>query len=530
MNISLNGMQKAFHTFTSSSNNNTKTTKEAAAKYTYAKTVIFGCACAILAAVTARWALGSGQVNNSANPNTNNSSLTTCSDLNEQNVTNITVQNLNSSISHEAVDLINSFVNPILVDTTQELNPLKNISCHRSESPDLNPVKRLALEAIKGLIKSGSNLDTLESNGYNLLMKSAMSGKINELRLLIDAGAALDLQSKHGDTALSLASSHNHPEAVTLLIKAGSPQDYRDKNRNTALFLAYHKGHLNVVKAFIAAGVDKTTVLDALARIVISNPTSLDQIEIVKLLIQECNKEDLEIVNNQGDTFLMRASSSGSLEKVKLLIEAGVDLNKHNAINWTTALMQAAGNNRLDTLKYLMERGAALNKQNVDGYTALHYAVINDRLDAVEMLISNKADLNVRSHQGKTALIQACISGNLGLVEVLAKAGADLNVISDEGFSAVGYALLNNRIEIFEKLLDFKADPNKLFSGKPPLWYLVNYQALDHGEQKLNAIRKLIRAGADKNIVHNGKTPLQSVENNWDPYAQRIKQILIEIK
>lgn len=527
MNITLNGMQKASSTFTSSSSNSAKTTQEIAAKYTYAKRAILGCAIAVLGAVVAKWAFGYEQDINNPSKSSTDLSGTDQKDLpvlNWQNISNITDQNLNSST------LVNTIVTPALLKTTLGADPLKNATCLRSESPALNPVKRFALEAVSNLIKPGSALDAFNSYGYNLVMQSVIDGMIYQLQLLIDAGAVLDLQNKHQDTALSLASHYNHSEAVTLLIKAGAPQNYRDKYGNTALFLAYHRGHLNVVRAFIAAGVDKTTVLDAIAKIITRNPTSPDQIEMVKLLIKECSKQDLETVNDQGDTFLMRASLRGSLEIVKLLIEAGVDLNNHNTMNWTTALMQATKNNHLDTLKYLIDRGAALNKQDVNGYTALHHAVIVGRLDAAKMLISNKADLNVRSHEGITPLMQACIYGELKLAEVLAQAKADLNAISDKKSSAIGYALNNRNIIIFNKLIDFKADPDNLIEGMPVLWFLVNYQVFDNGEQKLEAIRKLIKAGANKNLVFNGRTALQLLQNHVDEYSQRIKQILIESK
>lgn len=70
---------------------------------------------------------------------------------------------------------------------------------------------------------------------------------------------------------------------------------------------------------------------------------------------------------------LLEASAEGDIEKVKLLLDQGIDVNSANAQGWT-ALTNAAYNQHLELVKFLVEHGADVNHANVNGTTVLMYA------------------------------------------------------------------------------------------------------------------------------------------------------------
>src|SRR2546428_7317609 len=80
--------------------------------------------------------------------------------------------------------------------------------------------------------------------------------------------------------------------------------------------------------------------------------------------------------DERGITPLMYAAAAGSLEAVKLLVEAGADVNARNDMN-STALMWAA--TEIDKMRLLLQPRADLNATSTHGRSALMIAAIRDR-------------------------------------------------------------------------------------------------------------------------------------------------------
>ncbi|KAJ1486070.1 ankyrin repeat protein, partial [Baffinella frigidus] len=74
--------------------------------------------------------------------------------------------------------------------------------------------------------------------------------------------------------------------------------------------------------------------------------------------------------------FLFEAATKGMQLEVKQLIDAGTNVN-HASKHGTTALMFAVKGFRTEVVKYLLDVGADPDKQDLDGNSAMHYAVFN---------------------------------------------------------------------------------------------------------------------------------------------------------
>ena len=104
------------------------------------------------------------------------------------------------------------------------------------------------------------------------------------------------------------------------------------------------------------------------------------------------------------------ATRANSLESVKVLLDAGVDVNQTTGYGWTPLLV--ATQNRFYQLgSSLNERGADVNKTNKGGWTPLYLAVDNrnieggdypvrkgdmDHLDFIKKVLDKGADVNAR--------------------------------------------------------------------------------------------------------------------------------------
>ena len=87
-------------------------------------------------------------------------------------------------------------------------------------------------------------------------------------------------------------------------------------------------------------------------------------------------------------------------------------------------------------VKLLINAGADVNKGNSYGNSALMWASINGHLECVELLIQNGAKVNAVSDACNSPLIFASWYGHCKCVKVLIKNGADVNVKDFSGRSA----------------------------------------------------------------------------------------------
>ena len=86
-----------------------------------------------------------------------------------------------------------------------------------------------------------------------------------------------------------------------------------------------------------------------------------------------CNA-DVNKKNLHNQTALHIASERGNLEMVKLLLNAGAEIDEVNYISLFTPLMLAAFRGHQDIVGHLITCGASVDRNGLNNRTALHYA------------------------------------------------------------------------------------------------------------------------------------------------------------
>ena len=129
-----------------------------------------------------------------------------------------------------------------------------------------------------------------------------------------------------------------------------------------------------------------------------------------------------------------------------------------NAANSPVA--DAAMKGDRDLLRRLLQQKADVNAPQVDGATALHWAVYRDDLDAANLLLRAGADVDVANREGVTPLAMASLQGNAAMIERLIKEGADAKQRGINGETMLMFAARNGNPAAITVLLTAGVDVN----------------------------------------------------------------------
>lgn len=168
--------------------------------------------------------------------------------------------------------------------------------------------------------------------------------------------------------------------------------------------------------ALIKRGMDVNTV-DREGNTLLFQAVRRDIPELVDYLIR--HRARLNVRNRNGETAVSIAAFKGNLSYVKLLVDAGADVNLYG---WSP-LIYAAYNGHAQIVDYLLKRGAQIDAITENGSSALFFAARFGHIEVVELLLKNKADPTITNENGDTALDWALKSENTDIADLLRAAG-----------------------------------------------------------------------------------------------------------
>lgn len=213
---------------------------------------------------------------------------------------------------------------------------------------------------------------------------------------------------------------------------------------------------------------------------------------------------------------LIQAVRENELDKVKSLLDQGVNVNAQDNTN-TTPLMYAAETtetSRLRMIKALIKAGANINLKNKHGNTPLMSAARYGGSETVTYLLKEGAEINAQTKNLQTALMFAAMRGDQKVAKVLLERGASINQEDSDRFTALTYAIRAGHEKVAQLLMaagafdpqpnlkDLPRDSSSSVDRKPKLLNLP--QPIYTEEARRNRIEGVVRVrvivGADGTV------------------------------
>jgi len=309
------------------------------------------------------------------------------------------------------------------------------------------------------------------------------------------------------------------PVAVTLLMTLLTATTGRAEQPSEACYAAIRQGDLAKLESLLKAAGSANTpddrgITPLMYAAVAGSPESMT------LLIR--NGADVDARNALGSTALIWSVSEP--KKVRLLLEAGANVNVASNEGRTGLFVAAMSDNSADVVRLLLSKGADPRVVDRGKMTPLHAATVGGDTDTVRLLVDAGLDVNAVDVGGYTPLMNAAQNGNVAAVRLLLSRGASVYAVSGNAdvqthsnnrakngtlaqgeFTALALASAFGSPELVKTLIDAKSDVRaKDMRGLTPLMLAV---ASDH--QTVEVIRLLLVSGADVNAKDlNGETAL----------------------
>ncbi|XP_070779947.1 caskin-2-like [Enoplosus armatus] len=225
------------------------------------------------------------------------------------------------------------------------LGSTKRLNVNYQDSDGFSALHHAALtgttELLSALLEAQATVDVKDSNGMRPLHYAAWQGKAESVLMLLRSGASVNGVSLDGHIPLHLAAQYGHYEVSEMLLQHQSNPCLVNKAKKTPLDLACEFGRVQVAQLLLSSNM------------------------VVALL----EGERKEPTDSAFTTPLHLAARNGHKDIIRLLLKAGIDINKTTKSG--TALHEASLYGKTEVVRLLLDAGVDVNIRNTYNQTAL---------------------------------------------------------------------------------------------------------------------------------------------------------------
>ncbi len=272
-----------------------------------------------------------------------------------------------------------------------------------------------ALDDAAAAASFGRGNDT-DGGGLTALVYAARENCLDCAKELIEAGANVNQVTHYGWTPLLTATQNRHYKIATYLLEKGANPNIQNNGGWSPLYIA--TDNRNIEGGDYPARKPDMDHLDFIKTLLDKGANVNVRVCGIRSTATNCSGDSTETRTNftmqwlqeDGATPFLRASQSGDVDLMKLLLAHGAD-PKIETAHHVSALAVASGiawvegvtyewspDQNLEAVKMLLDLGIDPNIQDDDGRAALHGAAHKGRNAVVETLVARGAKLDLHDY------------------------------------------------------------------------------------------------------------------------------------
>ncbi len=337
-------------------------------------------------------------------------------------------------------------------------------------SPLMITVLHNKKELFKHLITHGADQLIPDRRGYTVLHTAAVYENLEIVKELLPNKYLRMAKAHDGTMAILQMILNDNDEGVKLFL------EYEDQKKNDDLLklfkVAALKNKTKSLKVLIEA-MDPKSLRDYVGNEqFILNSIVNDADQTLEYLLCEglITESQLKDTTSQSDSLLHIAARNNKFKIIRFLQRIGFDLELVNELG-ETPLLKAVIHQSWDAATTLIEMGANIMARDNEGYDVLVYAFDNEDIQGVEILLDKGSDIHFKDISGTSLLHIVAMNGYKNGLRFLLKHNIDLHARDNYGNNALHYAVMNkDNMEMLIELLNLNISIyDKDFQKKTPL-------------------------------------------------------------
>ncbi|XP_062231301.1 E3 ubiquitin-protein ligase KEG-like [Phragmites australis] len=336
--------------------------------------------------------------------------------------------------------------------------------------------RRGSAELVEAIVAYQENVDILDKDEDPPIVFALAAGSPRCVRALVGRFASVDsrLREGLGPTLAHVCAHHGQPECMQELLMAGADPNAVDGEGESVLHIAVARRYTDCAIVILENGGCRSMgISNSQHKTPLHLCIETWNMTVVKRWVEVASIEEIaeaiDVPSPVGTALCMAAALKKEHEKegrelVRILLAAGADPTAQDDPHCRTALHTAAMINDVELVKIILEAGVDVNIRNAQNTTPLHVALNRGANSCVGLLLAAGANCNIQDDDGDNAFHIAAdaakmIRENLTwVVQMLQQSSPAVDVRNHRGWTLQDFLERLPREWIYEELMETLED------------------------------------------------------------------------